>query len=65
MKKHALKSKEIWASIIVVVNGLLNATGYPSIDVTPELMVSVGIVFFALRNWFTESAVIWKNGAGN
>jgi len=59
MQKHALQSKEIWLSIIVVVNGLLGSFGYPAIDVTPEILVALGAIFFALRNWWTSSAIVW------
>ena len=60
MEKFALKSKEIILSILVVVNGFLGVFGYPSIDMTPEMLVALGSIFFILRNWFTESKVVWS-----
>ena len=60
MEKFALNSKEIILSILVVLNGVLSYFGYPSIDITPEMMIALGSIFFILRNWFTESKVVWS-----
>ena len=58
-EKFVFSSKEVWVAIVVVVNSLLNSKGYPSIPVTPEFMGAVGIIFFALRMWFTSSKLVW------
>lgn len=58
--KFVLKSKEVWLAIGVVINSLLNGFGFPSVPLTPEVIGAVGVVFFALRTWFTDSKLVWQ-----
>ena len=60
MKKYAWKSKEMWLSTGVIINAFLNMAGYPSIPMTPEVVGAIGVLFFALRGWFTSSMIVWR-----
>ena len=59
--KSAWQSKEIWLSVGVMLNALLDMNGYPAIPMTPEVVGAVGVLFFALRRWFTDSALVWRS----
>ncbi len=58
-QKLAWKSKELWLSAGVIFNSVLNVYGLPSIPMTPEVVGAVGVLFFALRRWFTDSQLVW------
>lgn len=58
--KFAWTSKEIWLSVLIMINAVLEMNGYPAIPMTPEVVGSVGILFFALRAWFTSTALVWS-----
>ena len=60
--KLAWKSKELWLSVGVILNSVLNIYGLPSIPMTPEVVGAVGVLFFALRRWFTDSQLVWSKG---
>lgn len=57
--KHALKSKEIWLSFGVIINAVLLQFGLPAIPMTPEIVGAIGIIFLALRSFYTQSKVVW------
>ncbi len=61
--KSAYLSKELWLAVGVIANSILFAFGLPAVPLTPEIVGAVGILFFAIRTWSTDAAIVWKKVA--
>lgn len=60
MEKPFYKSKEVWVGVVAVLNLALNATGYPSIDPSPEFYTAIIGLLVAFRLFLTETKLSLK-----
>ncbi|MAH46453.1 hypothetical protein CMI37_11515 [Candidatus Pacearchaeota archaeon] len=55
MNKAFYKSKEVLLGLLVLADALLNAVGFPAVELTPALLLGVVGVLVLLRLFFTKS----------